>query len=76
MITDRLTARILGVVVLLLALLIDTSCFIFARPESRQSPRFVMVVVGFSMPMFVIGALLLRKAARMKEEDEEKERGR
>ena len=73
MITDRMTARVLGVVVLLLALLIDVSCFLFARPETRQSPRFAVVVLVASVPMFLIGGLLLRKAARMKDEEEEKE---
>ena len=74
MITDRLTARVLGYVVLLLAFLIDTSCFIFARPEVRQSPRFAVVVMVFSLPLFLIGALLLRKAARMKDEPENEPR--
>jgi hypothetical protein len=75
MITDRLTARVLGVVVLLLALLIDTSCFIFARPEMRHSLRFALVVMIPSLPMFLIGALLLRKAARMKDEEGGERRG-
>ena len=74
MITVRLTARVLGVVVLLLALLIDTSCFMFARPETRQSPRFAVVVMVPSLPLFLIGALLLRRAARMKDDDENETR--
>jgi hypothetical protein len=45
MITDRMTARVLGLLVLFLAMLVDTSCFMFARPETRQNPRFTMVVV-------------------------------
>lgn len=74
MITDRMTARVLGFVVLFLALIIDTSCFMFAPPETRQSPRFAMVVIVPSLPMFLVGALLLRKAARMKEEEESEPR--
>ena len=69
MITDRMTARVLGVVVLLLSILIDSSCFIFARPETRANPRFALVVVLTSLPMYLVGALLLRKAARMKESE-------
>lgn len=77
MITDRMTAKVLGLVVLMLAILIDTSCFIFARPETRYSPRFAAVVAISSLPMFLIGGLLLRKGSRMKEDDEdENERGR
>jgi hypothetical protein len=71
MITDRMTAKVLGLVVFVLAILIDTSCFIFARPETRQSPRFAMVVAISSIPMYLAGALLFRKAARMKDVEEE-----
>jgi hypothetical protein len=71
MITDRMTAKVLGLVVLMLALLIDTSCFIFARPETRANPRFAVVVAITSLPMFLVGALLFRKASRMKEDAEE-----
>ena len=71
MLTDRMTTRVLGVVVLLLALLIDTSCFMFARPETRGTTRFAVVVMVPSLPLFLIGALLLRKGARMKDEEED-----
>lgn len=75
MITDRMTARVLGLVVFVLAILVDTSCFVFARPETRQSPRFALVVVMTSIPMYLAGALFFRKAARMKDSEEEDERG-
>lgn len=75
MITDRLTARVLGLLVLVLAVLIDMSSFIFARPETRQNPRFALVVVVTSLPMYLAGALLLRKASRMKEDEETDPRG-
>lgn len=74
MITDRMTAKVLGVVVLLLALLIDTSCFMFARPEMRGTLRFAIVVMVPSLPLFLIGALLLRKAANMKEDASDDDR--
>jgi hypothetical protein len=70
MITDRMTAKVLGYIVLLMAVLVDSTCFVFARPETRNSPRFAAVVVVTSIPMFVVGALLLRKASRMKDDDE------
>ena len=73
MITDRTTARVLGLLVLVLSMLVDTSCFIFARPETRQNPRFTVVVVVSSLPLYAIGALLLRKASRMKEDEEDDE---
>ncbi len=71
MITDRMTARVLGLLVLILTFLIDVSCFIFARPETRQNPRFMLIVVVTSLPLFAIGLMLLNKASRMKEDGEE-----
>lgn len=70
MITDRMTAKVLGLVVILITFLIDTSCFMFARPEAR-TPRFATVVIVPSLPLFAIGLLLLRKASKMKDEPEE-----
>ena len=72
MITDRMTARVLGYVVLLMAVLVDSTCFVFARPETRSNPRFALIVVVTSFPMFLVGALLLRKAARMKDDETSK----
>jgi hypothetical protein len=71
MITDRMTAKVLGYVVLLMAVLVVSTCFVFARPDTRTNPRFAMAVLVSSIPMFVAGALLLRKASRMKDEDDE-----
>jgi cytochrome bd-type quinol oxidase subunit 2 len=71
MITDRTTAKILGLVVLAVSLIIVVSCFIFARPETRKSPRFPVVVLVSSLPMFVASGLLFLKAARMKEDGAE-----
>ena len=70
MITDRMTAKVLGLLVLLLGLLIVTSCFIFARPETRNSPRFSGVVILMSLPMFAVSGLLFRKASRMKDDSD------
>ena len=72
MITDRMTARVLGYVVLLMAALVDSTCFVFARPETRSNPRFAVIVVVTSIPMFLVVALLLRKAARMKDDETSK----
>ena len=71
MITDRTTAKVLGLLVLLLALLVVVSCFMFARPETRDTPRFPLVVFVTSLPMFAVGGLLLRKASRMKDDSKD-----
>jgi hypothetical protein len=71
MITDRTTAKILGVIVLMLAILIDTTCIVFARPETRQNPRYPVIVLVSSVPMYLIGALLFWKASRMKDDEDD-----
>lgn len=68
MITDRLTARVLGLLLVVLTLVIDASYFVFARPELRGSPRYLAMVVVPSLPLFVAGLLLLRRAARLKDD--------
>ncbi len=69
MITDRMTAKVLGYIVLLMAVLVDSTCFVFARPETRANPRFAVIVAVTSIPMFLVGALLLVKASRMKDDE-------
>lgn len=70
MITDRMTAKVLGLLMLVLTVLIDVSCFLFTQPETRQSGRFALVVMVSSLPLFLIGAWLLRKASRMQDNDD------
>ncbi len=70
MITDRLTARVLGMLLLLLPFIIDMSCLMYAKPELRMRPGFLAVVILPSLPIFAFGAILLRRASRMKEEEE------
>jgi hypothetical protein len=67
MLTDRLTTRVLGLLFLFLPFLIDASALIFTRPEAR-TVRMAVVIIGPSLPLFLIGLWLLRKAARMKED--------
>ena len=73
MITDRMTAKVLGLIVLVLAMLIDTTCVVCARPETRRNPRYALVVIVSSIPMYALSALLFRKASKMKDDDEEDE---
>lgn len=69
MITDRFTARVLGAVVLLMAVVIDVGCFVFTKPEIRQRPTFPLVVLVPSIPLFGLGIYLLCRANRLKAED-------
>jgi hypothetical protein len=68
MITDRLTARVIGSLLLLLPFIIDATCIIFAKPELRSRPGFLAIVIVPSLPIFLGGMLLLRRASRMKDE--------
>lgn len=67
MITDRLTARVIGLLFLFLPFLIDASAIMFTKPEARTL-RLALVVLVPSLPFFAFGTYLLRKAARMKED--------
>lgn len=68
MLTDRLTARVLGVLVLIFSVLIVGSCFLFARPETRREPRFPVVVLVSSLPMFLAGGAILWRSSRLKDD--------
>lgn len=68
MITDRLTARVLGLLLMFLPFIIDVSTLMMTKPEGRTL-RLALVVLLPSLPFFIAGALLLRKAARMKEDE-------
>ena len=70
MITDRLTAKVIGLLIIVLAMLIDVSCFIFVKPEVRAKPGFAAIVIVPSLPFFVGGAVLLRRAGRLKEDED------
>jgi len=67
MITDRLTARLFGALLLFVPFVIDVSCIVFAKPELRVRGGFLAIVIVPSLPLFVAGALLLRKAAKLPE---------
>jgi lipopolysaccharide export LptBFGC system permease protein LptF len=69
-ITDRFTARVLGAVVILMAVLIDVGCFLFTKPEISHRPTFPLVVIVPSLPLFAFGIYLLRKANRLKAEED------
>ena len=69
MITDRLTARVIGLLFFVIPFLIDASALMFTKPEAR-TPRLAAVILVPSLPFFAFGTYLLRKAARMKEDDD------
>ena len=71
MITDRLTARVLGLLLIVLPFLIDVSCLLFSQPELRAKPGFVGIVFGSTIPLFAAGAWLLRKASRLPDDTEQ-----
>jgi hypothetical protein len=71
MITDRLTAKVLGFLLLVLPFIIDVSCVMFAKPEVRARSGFVLAIVLPSLPLFALGAYLMRKGNRLKDDEEE-----
>lgn len=70
MINDRFTAKVIGLVIILFALLIDASFFMLSKPEAKVKPGFALIVILPSLPFIGVGAYLLRRADRMKPEDD------
>jgi hypothetical protein len=71
MITDRLTARVFGLLLVVLPFMVDVCFLMFSRPELRAQPSFLGILVGMSLPPIALGAWLLRKASRMPDDTEE-----
>ena len=71
MINDRFTAKVLGLVIILFALIIDASFFMLSKPEAKAKPGFAFIVLVPSLPFIGIGAYLLRKGERMKADDDD-----
>lgn len=69
MITDRFTARVIGLLVIALALLIDVSCFVFVPAETRAKPGYPLVVILPSLPVIALGVWILRRGARLKDDE-------
>jgi hypothetical protein len=65
-ITDKLTARILGLLLICLPLITVVSGLVFARSELRGNAGFWAFLIASSVPFLLGGGILLRRAARMK----------
>ena len=70
MINDRFTAKVIGLVLVIFALLIDASFFMLSAPEAKAKPGFALIVIVPSLPFIGFGIYLLRRADRMKREDD------
>lgn len=66
-INDRFTARVLGATVFVLGVLIDVSMFMFVKGEVRTKPEFPLLVLVPSLPIFVVGFVLWRRASKLSE---------
>lgn len=67
MISDRFTARVLGLLLIVLAVIIDASLLFLGDPAARQKPGFPLLVILPSLPFVGAGIFLLRRAARLPE---------
>lgn len=71
MINDRFTAKVLGLVTILFALLIDASFFMLSKPEAKAKPGFAFIIIIPSLPFIAGGVYLLRRAERMKSDEDD-----
>jgi hypothetical protein len=67
-IRDALTAKVLGLMVICLMLLIDMSTIMFTKADPAR-PMFPVFVVLPSLPIFAFGAYLLRRGFTMKDDE-------
>ncbi len=67
MLTDRLTARILGAVVAVMTVAIVIGALFFTKPEIRARPSFPLVVLVFSLPPAALAVWLFRRASQLKD---------
>ncbi len=70
MIEDRMTARILGVLFILMPLIVVVSTVVVTPKESRNS-RLIGLVTVPSVPFLLFGGWLLKKASSLPEDDED-----
>lgn len=66
MLSDRLTARILGAVASLMTFAIVVGALFFTKPEIRARSSFPVVVLVFALPPAALAAWLFRRASQMK----------
>jgi hypothetical protein len=69
LINDRFTARVLGLLVVALTLIIDVSSIVFVAPETRAKPGHFALVVAPSLPLLALGIYLLVRARRLEDGD-------
>ena len=69
MVTDRFTAQVLGGITVVMAVLIDISCFMFTKPEISHRPSFPFFIMFLSLPMFGAALYFFRRAKHLKDEE-------
>jgi hypothetical protein len=68
-ITDRLTAKVIGLLFFVMPLIVTVSCFVYVKPEMRTQPGFVAVVLLPALPLFFFGMRIFRKANRLEDDE-------
>ncbi len=73
MIKDRLTASVLGLVIIVFSVLIDVSILILTPKDSIRVSRgaFLLLTVVPSLPFILAGGWLLRKAKSLPDESDD-----
>ena len=69
-ITDRFTARVLGLLTIVLVVIIDVSTFIFSTPATKANPKFPGLVILPSLPLLLLGAWLLWRSSKLPVDEE------
>lgn len=69
MITDRLTAKVIGLLFFVMPLIVTVSCFIYVKPEMRTQPGFLAIVLLPALPLFYFGVRTFKKADSLQDDE-------
>jgi len=70
MIKDAMTAKVMGLLLIVLPLIINTTIMVSARQLGETSPRFFLVALVPSLPFLALGTWLIRRGYSMNDPKE------
>ncbi len=70
MIKDPMTAKVLGLLFIVIPLIINTTIMVGARQIGETSPRFFLVALVPSLPLMALGTWLIRRGYSMRDPEE------
>jgi hypothetical protein len=70
-VSDRFTARVIASVVLVMTAIIDVTSFFFSSAEVRHRPHFPLLLLGLSMPLLTVSAVLFVRSSKLARDEDD-----